>query len=142
MGSRLCVFTTSSFAFGYFRLLNINLSFLFALMTVHRKITHHRIATYFGSYFAAAVWITNPSGTFLFKRNSFAAYWLSVNCLAHKWDVYFCFLNSERGYTSTMVCLLSPHFLLTIGYSLHQTGNSCFMLRNWYKGNNMLFYRR
>ena len=59
-GSRLCVFTSGSFAYDHFQLNDINSDFLFALGAKKRKIHQNGIRIHFGSRFAVAYGATNP----------------------------------------------------------------------------------
>lgn len=59
-GSRLCVFTSGSFAYDHFQLNDINSDFLFALGAKKRKIHQNGIRIHFGSRFAVAYGGTNP----------------------------------------------------------------------------------
>ena len=63
-GSRLCVFTSGSFAYDHFQLNDINSDFLFALGAKKRKIHQNGIRIHFGSCFAVAYGAANPQGYF------------------------------------------------------------------------------
>ena len=59
-GSRLCVFTSGSFAYDHFQLNDINSDLLFALGAKKRKIHQNGIRIHFGSRFAVAYGASDP----------------------------------------------------------------------------------
>ena len=82
LGSRLCVFTSGSFAFFHFQLHYINLCLFFTSGTIEWKVEHHRISIHFGSCLGITDRAVNPSGIlfiFTHKITSSIAYALRGN---------------------------------------------------------------
>ena len=65
LGSRLCVFTSGSFAFFHFQLHYINLCLFFTSGTIEWKVEHRCISVHFGSCLGITDRAVNPSGILL-----------------------------------------------------------------------------
>ena len=82
--SRLCVFTSGSFAWHHFQLYDIDSSFLFALGAIEWEMHKNRFPIDFDSTLAAANRAANPKRIVrcLIHRNSSEIKWFCVNRLA------------------------------------------------------------
>ena len=99
--SRLCVFTSGSFAWHHFQLYDINLCFLFALGAIERETHKYRFPMDFDSGLAAANRAANPERIVrcLIHRNSSKLKWLCVNRLAQLLINFFQNSNLFSGVT-------------------------------------------
>ena len=105
--SRLCVFTSGSFAWHHFQLYDINIGFLFALGAIEREANKHRFPMDFDSALAAANRAMDPKRIVrcLIHRNSSKIKWFCVNRLAPIKQLAI--ISSKSGNSTCEDCFLA-----------------------------------